>query len=235
MITGAVLLAAVTLDAFAKRARVGRPVTRRRAALGVAWLARLRLHGEGALARVAELPALDPPLVAASSSRSRAGTATRVEAARARYGWAEAVTDWREQVADERVGLFDNGGPNAMHAEPTIAAARAGKHVLCEKPLGRDANEAHEMWPAAEEAGVVHMCGFNYRFVPAVRRARELLEAGELGELFHFRARYLQSWGERRRAELALRAGGGRLGRDRRPRRAHRRPGALPRRRAESR
>ena len=121
--------------------------------------------------------------------------AEQVEAARSLYGWAEAVTDWHDQVADDRIGLFDNGGPNALHAEPTIAAARAGKHVLCEKPLGRDAAEAHDIWSAAEEAGVVHMCGFNYRFVPAVRLARELLEAGELGELFHFRARYLQSWG----------------------------------------
>ncbi len=141
-----------------------------------------------------ELRRLDPPIV--PELVSIAGRdAKQVEAARARYGWAEAVSDWREQVADERIGLFDNGGPNALHAEPTIAAARAGKHVLCEKPLGRDATEAHAIWAAAEEAGVVHMCGFNYRFVPAVRLARQLLEAGELGEVFHFRARYLQSWG----------------------------------------
>ncbi|HEU6444371.1 MAG TPA: Gfo/Idh/MocA family oxidoreductase [Gaiellaceae bacterium] len=118
-----------------------------------------------------------------------------VEAARERWGWAEAVTDWREQVADDRVGLFDNGGPNAIHAEPCIEAARNGKHVLCEKPLGLSAEESHRMWRAAEDAGVVHMCGFNYRFVPAVRLVRELLDAGELGEVVHFRARYLQSWG----------------------------------------
>lgn len=137
---------------------------------------------------------LEPPL--APELVSICGRdAGRVEQARALYGWAEAVTDWREQVADERIGLFDNGGPNALHAEPTIAAVRAGKHVLCEKPLGRTAEESHRMWVEAERAGVVHMCGFNYRFVPAVRMARMLLEAGELGEVFHFRARYLQSWG----------------------------------------
>jgi predicted dehydrogenase len=118
-----------------------------------------------------------------------------VEEARARWGWAEAVTDWREQVTDDRVQLFDNGGPNAIHAEPCIEAARNGKHVLCEKPLGLSAEESHAMWRAAEEAGVMHMCGFNYRFVPAVRLVRELLDAGELGDVVHFRARYLQSWG----------------------------------------
>src|SRR5919205_2212855 len=74
-------------------------------------------------------------------------------------------------------------------------ALLALRHVLCEKPLGLTAAQSHEMWQAAERAGVRHLCGFNYRFVPAVRLARELLEAGELGEVVHFRARYLQSWG----------------------------------------
>jgi predicted dehydrogenase len=137
---------------------------------------------------------LSPPLIPelmSVSGRNR----ERVEEARARYGWAEAVSDWREQVRDERIQLFDNGGPNNLHAEPTIEAARNGKHVFCEKPLGLDAEEAHRMWRAAEDAGVVNMCGFNYRFVPAVSRARELVEAGGLGEVVHFRARYLQSWG----------------------------------------
>jgi len=137
---------------------------------------------------------LDPPLLpelVSISGRNR----DAAQAVAARYGWGEVVTDWQEQIADERVQLFDNGGPNAVHAAPTIAAAHAGKHVLCEKPLGLDATESHAMWRAAEDAGVVHMCGFNYRFVPAVRHARDLLEAGDLGEIVHFRARYLQSWG----------------------------------------
>jgi predicted dehydrogenase len=119
----------------------------------------------------------------------------KLEEARARWGWQEAVTDWREQVADDRVQVFDNGGPNSIHAEPCIEAARNGKHVFCEKPLGLSAEESHRMWQEAERAGVIHMCGFNYRFVPAVRLARELIEAGELGEVVHYRARYLQSWG----------------------------------------
>ena len=140
------------------------------------------------------LQELDPPLRPELVSLSGRDPEAR-EAVRARFGWEEAVGDWHEQVADERIGLFDNGGPNFLHAEPSIAAARAGKHVLCEKPLGMTADESYEMWQEAERAGVVHMCGFNYRFVPAVRLARELLEAGELGDLVHFRARYLQSGG----------------------------------------
>ena len=114
---------------------------------------------------------------------------------REQWGWSEAVTDWREQVADDRIQLFDNGGPNVVHAEPCIEAAQNGKHVLCEKPLGLTAEESHAMWHEVEQAGVKHMTGFNYRFVPAVRLARELVDEGELGDVVHFRARYLQSWG----------------------------------------
>jgi predicted dehydrogenase len=141
-----------------------------------------------------EAAALHPP-VAPELVSICGRNVEKVDAARREYGWAEATTDWRDQVRDERIGLFDNGGPNDLHAEPTIEAVRNGKHVLCEKPLGRTADEALAIWLAAEQAGVVHMCGFNCRFVPAVRLARELLEAGDLGDLFHFRARYLQSWG----------------------------------------
>jgi predicted dehydrogenase len=121
--------------------------------------------------------------------------ADAVAAAADRYGYEGWTVDWRELVADSRIGLFDNSGPNSLHAEPTIAAARAGKHVLCEKPLGRNAEESYAMWEAVVGAGVKHMCGFNYRFVPAVRLARELIDAGELGEIRHFRGSYLQDWG----------------------------------------
>jgi predicted dehydrogenase len=75
-----------------------------------------------------------------------------------------------------------------------VAAARAGKHVLCEKPLARNADEAFAVWREVAATGVHHMCGFNYRFVPAVRLAREMIDAGELGEIHHFRGSYLQEW-----------------------------------------
>ena len=164
-----------------------------REAVGVAMLGYAfmgKAHSRALLALQHMGVPLRPGLVSISGRNADA-----VERARDEWGWAEAVTDWREQVADDRVALFDNGGPNAVHAEPTIAAARAGKHVVCEKPLGLTAEESYEMWQEASGARVHHLCGFNYRFVPAVRLARELLEAGELGDVVHFRARYLQSWG----------------------------------------
>lgn len=118
----------------------------------------------------------------------------RVEAAARRYGYEKAVTDWRTLVNDPDIQVFDNGAPNDLHAEPCIAAVQAGKHVICEKPLGRTAAEAMQMWQAAQRAGVVHMCAFNYRFVPAIRLAREIIQAGRLGRIYHFRAQYLQEW-----------------------------------------
>lgn len=118
----------------------------------------------------------------------------RVEAAARRYGYERAVTDWHDLVSDPDIQVFDNSAPNNLHAEPTIAAARAGKHVICEKPLGRDAAEAKAMWEAARAASVVHMCAFNYRFVPAIRLARDIIQTGRLGRIYHFRAQYLQEW-----------------------------------------
>lgn len=118
----------------------------------------------------------------------------RVEAAAHRFGYEKAVTDWHELIHDSNIQVFDNSAPNNLHAEPSIAAVQAGKHIICEKPLGRNAAESKQMWEAAQQAGVVHMCAFNYRFVPALRLARDIIQAGRLGRIFHFRAQYLQEW-----------------------------------------
>jgi predicted dehydrogenase len=115
------------------------------------------------------------------------------EAAR-RYGYESYYTDWRKMLEDDRIQLFDNGGPNDTHAEPCIAAAEAGKHVFCEKPLARTAEEAKKMLDAVKKAGVKHQAAFNCRFVPAIRQARNLIESGALGRIYHFRAMYLQEW-----------------------------------------
>jgi predicted dehydrogenase len=157
--------------------------------LGYAFMGKAHAHAYRTLAYMTWPTPLVPRLVAVAGRDEAAVT----EAA-ARYGFERATTDWRDVVADPAVGLFDNSGPNSLHAEPTIAAAEAGKHVVCEKPLGRDADESYEIWARVAATGVRHMCAFNYRFVPAVRLARELIEAGELGEIYHFRGSYLQDW-----------------------------------------
>jgi predicted dehydrogenase len=159
--------------------------------LGYAFMGKAHSNAFRKISYITWPPPLEPELIGIAGRNEQA-----VEEAARRYGWEYATTDWRDLVADERIGLFDNGGPNSLHAEPTIAAARAGKHVVCEKPLGRNADEGHAIWSAVAATGVRHMCGFNYRFVPAVRFAREIIEAGELGEVRHFRGRYLQDWGD---------------------------------------
>lgn len=130
------------------------------------------------------------PKLAAICGRNEAAT----RAAAVRFGYNRYYTDWRAMLADDAVQLFDNGGPNDAHAEPCIAAAQAGKHILCEKPLARTAEEAKTMLDAVQKTGVKHMVAFNYRFVPAIRQMRKLIESGALGRIYHFRAVYLQEW-----------------------------------------
>jgi predicted dehydrogenase len=118
----------------------------------------------------------------------------KVAQAARRYGYESYSTDWHDIISDPRIQIFDNGGPNDQHAEPCIAAAKAGKHIICEKPLARTAAEAKTMLDAVQAAGVKHATAFNYRFVPAIRLARDLIQQGRLGRIYHFRARYLQEW-----------------------------------------
>src|SRR4051812_36976274 len=157
--------------------------------LGYAFMGKAHANAYRTLSYMAWPPPLEPSLVAIAGRDPAA-----ISDAAARYGFASAVSDWRELIGDPRVELFDNSGPNHLHAEPTIAAAEAGKHVICEKPLGRDAEESFQTWQRVAATGVTHMCAFNYRFVPAVRLARQIIASGELGEIFHFRGRYLQEW-----------------------------------------
>jgi predicted dehydrogenase len=159
--------------------------------LGYAFMGKAHSNAFRKIAYMTWPPPLQPRLELIAGRDEHA-----VQEAAQRYGYARWTTDWREIVADDSIGLFDNGGPNAVHAEPTIAAAQAGKHVICEKPLARTADESHEIWRAVAATGVKHMCAFNYRFVPAVRLARELIDAGDLGEIRHFRGRYLQDWAD---------------------------------------
>jgi myo-inositol 2-dehydrogenase/D-chiro-inositol 1-dehydrogenase len=111
-----------------------------------------------------------------------------------RWGYESSETDWRALVDRNDIDLIDIASPNDTHAEIAIAAARAGKMVLCEKPLGRTAAEAEEMVRAVETAGVPNMVWYNYRRAPAVTLAHNLIAAGKLGRIFHYRAKFLQDW-----------------------------------------
>ncbi len=114
------------------------------------------------------------------------------EEVRSRYGWKDLVlSDWEIVVTRPEIELFINAGPNNAHGPATIAAARAGKAVFCEKPLAAGAEEAFSIWQEAERAKVLHACAFIHRFVPALRLARNLIAAGELGEVRHFRSQFL--------------------------------------------
>lgn len=123
--------------------------------------------------------------------------AAAVAEAAAKYGWAEWATDWREVVARDDIGVVDICAPGWMHAEIAIAALEAGKHVLLEKPLANTLAEAEAMTTAAAAAranGVQSMVGFNYRRVPALALAKELISEGRVGTVRHVRAAYLQDW-----------------------------------------
>ena len=109
-----------------------------------------------------------------------------------RFGWEKAVDDWQAVLAAP-IDVFINAGPNVLHAGPSIEALKAGKAVFCEKPLAMDAAEAFTMWQTAAAAGTVNQAAFVYRFVPALRHARELVRGGAIGEVTHFRSEYLMS------------------------------------------
>jgi predicted dehydrogenase len=120
--------------------------------------------------------------------------AGKVSAFAGQWGYASTETDWRKLIARPDIDLIDIATPNDTHAEIAIAAAAAGKMVLCEKPLGRNAAESERMVEAVEKAGVPNMVWYNYRRVPAVTLAKQLIDEGRLGRIFHYRAKFLQDW-----------------------------------------
>lgn len=157
--------------------------------LGYAFMGKAHTNGYKTLTYMMYPPVAIPRLVAIAGRNADA-----VQEAARRYGYEKAYTDWRQMIEDPDVQIIDNSGPNDAHAEPCIAAAQAGKHVFCEKPLARTAEESKRMLDAVVKAGVKHMVAFNYRFVPAIRQIRNLIDSGALGQIYHFRAVYLQEW-----------------------------------------
>jgi predicted dehydrogenase len=122
--------------------------------------------------------------------RDRAGA----EAAARQYGWEEVETDWRKAVERPDVQVVDICTPGNLHHDIAVAAAAAGKHVICEKPLANSLAEARAMLKAVEKAGVCHLVMHNYRKVPAVAFAKRLIEDGTIGDIYHYHGAYLQDW-----------------------------------------
>ncbi len=120
--------------------------------------------------------------------------AAAVEAARVQFGWQQTATDWREVVNSPDIDIVDINTPNDSHAEIAIAAARAGKHVMCEKPLALTVKQCEAMVAAAKKAGVVNMVCHNYRRIPAIAQAKKMIEEGAIGQVYHYYARYAQDW-----------------------------------------
>jgi myo-inositol 2-dehydrogenase/D-chiro-inositol 1-dehydrogenase len=130
------------------------------------------------------------PVLKAVAARNK----ERVEKFAANWGYESAETDWRKLIERKDIDVIDIASPNDTHQEIAIAAAQAGKMVMCEKPLGRTAAEAEAMVKAVEAAGVPNTVWYNYRRVPAVSLIKQLLDEGKFGRVFHYRAKFLQDW-----------------------------------------
>ena len=132
--------------------------------------------------------------------------------AQARFGFARTVADWRAVVEDPEVDVVNIAAPNHLHLPMATAAARAGKHIFCEKPVGRFPAETGRIEEAARRAGVLSFVGFNYRWAPVVQYARQLIEAGRLGDLTHYRGRFLVGYANKPDGVLSWRFDGQKAG-----------------------
>lgn len=130
------------------------------------------------------------PVLKVVCGRDEAG----VRAAADQFGWSEIATDWREVVERPDIDIVDICTANDTHAEISIAAAKAGKAILCEKPLAMNTKQCQKMVDAVKKSGVTNLICHNYRRIPAIAQARKMIAAGDLGKIFHYRARYLQDW-----------------------------------------
>lgn len=130
------------------------------------------------------------PVLKVICGRDEAGTKDAAE----QMGWEEWSTDWKKVVRRDDIDVVDVSSPGHLHHPMVVEAAKAGKHIICEKPLANTTKEAADMLRAVQKSGVKHMCGFSYRFAPAVAEIKQMIRRGELGEIFHFRAAYQQDW-----------------------------------------
>ncbi len=158
------------------------------ALIGTKFMGKAHSNAFRQVGKFFDLPA--EPVMKVICGKDPAGT----KAAAEKFGWEEASTDWQAVVARPDIDVVDISSSGDMHATMAIAAAKAGKHIICEKPLANTIKEAEQMLAAVNKAGVKHMCGFTYRFNPAIQTIKQLISSGKLGTIFHFRACYLQDW-----------------------------------------
>lgn len=145
--------------------------------LGYAFMGKAHSNGYLKMPVFFYPPPARPKLVAIAGR-----TKSAVAEAAKRYGYQTYYTDWRDVIKDDRVQLVDNGLTNDLHRDPSIAAAEAGKHIFCEKPMAMNSREAREMYDAVTRAGVKNLVAYNYRFIPAIMLARQLINEGYLGK-----------------------------------------------------
>ena len=143
--------------------------------LGYAFMGKAHTNAYKKIPYMMYPPPMIPKLVALCGRNEEAVTEAAL-----RYGYEGYYTDWQKMLENDEIQLFDNGGPNDSHADPCIMAAKRGMHILCEKPLARNAEEAKKMLDAVQKARIKHMVAFNYRFVPAIRQIRNLIDSGKL-------------------------------------------------------
>lgn len=156
--------------------------------IGMGWMG--EAHSRSMHALPDRFPAGPVPRLVACADPVEA----RATAAQRRFGFARSTTDWREVVDDPDVDVVTIAAPNVLHREVSLAALRAGKHVLCEKPVGRHPQDTIDIAAAAEDAGVCTFVGYNYRWAPVVQYAGDLLRQSRLGTITHYRGRFLNGY-----------------------------------------
>ncbi len=157
--------------------------------IGTGFMGRTHSNGYNRVANFFPALQYQPQLQAVCSRNTE-----KVQAFATQWGYASVETDWKKLIAREDIDAIDICTPNDTHAEIAIAAAAAGKMILCEKPLARNLAEAQQMLEAVEKAGVANTVWYNYRRLPAVTLAKQIVASGKLGKIFHYRANFLQDW-----------------------------------------
>lgn len=157
--------------------------------IGMGWMGEVHSRSYRALPDRIHKGGIRPRLVVCADSVEE-----RARAAQDRFGFERYTTDWREVMADPEVEVVNVAAPNGMHLEIIRATAQAGKHMFCEKPVGKEPQETIASAAAAREAGVLTFTGYNYRWAPVVQYARQLIAEGKLGRLTHYHGRFLNGY-----------------------------------------